>query len=59
MDGNFVYGLTGIMELFNCSKSKAFQLKKTTIAPAVYQTGRKIMVDKAQALALVKANGKN
>ena len=53
---NFVYGLAGIMELFECSKSKALKLKKTTIAPAVYQDGRKILVDWRQALELVKQN---
>ena len=53
---NFVYGLAGIMEVFKCSKSKALKLKKTTIAPAVYQDGRKILVDWRQALELVKLN---
>ena len=53
----FVYGLAGIMDLFKCSKSKAIKLKKTTIAPAVYQDGRKIMTDWRQALELVKAAG--
>lgn len=52
----FIYGLDGIMELFHCSRSKAIKLKKTTIAPAVYQDGRKIMVDWQMALELVKAN---
>lgn len=50
----FVYGLAGIMDLFKCSKSKALKLKKTTIAPAVYQDGRKIVTDWRQALELVK-----
>lgn len=53
----FVYGLAGIMDLFKCSKSKAIKLKKTTIAPAVYQDGRKIMTDWRQALELVKVSG--
>ena len=53
----FVYGLAGIMDLFKCSKSKAIKLKKTTIAPAVYQDGRKIMTGWRQALELVKASG--
>lgn len=57
LDSQFIYGLKGIMELFNCSRSKALQLKKTTIAPAVYQDGRKIVVDWRKALDLVKANG--
>lgn len=55
MEEQFVYGIAGIMQLFHCSRSKAFALKKTTIAPAVYQTGRKIMTDWREALALVKA----
>ena len=54
---DFVYGLAGIMDLFKCSKCKALKLKKTTIAPAVYQDGRKILVDWRQALELVKLNG--
>ena len=54
---SFVYGLAGIMDLFKCSKSKALKLKKTTIAPAVYQDGRKIVTDWRQALELVKLNG--
>ena len=53
---DFVYSLAGIMELFKCSKSKALKLKKTTIAPAVYQDGRVILVDWRQALELVKQN---
>ena len=53
---DFVYGLAGIMELFKCSKSKALKLKKTTLAPAVYQDGRKIVTDWRQALELVKLN---
>ena len=53
---SFVYGLAGIMDLFKCSKSKALKLKKITIAPAVYQDGRKIVTDWRQALELVKLN---
>ena len=53
----FVYGLDGIRDLFKCSKSKALKLKKTTIAPAVYQDGRMILTDWRQALELVKLNG--
>lgn len=55
----FVYDLDGIRDLFKCSKSKALKLKKTTIAPAVYQDGRKILVDWRQALELVKLNATN
>lgn len=53
---NFVYGLSGIMELFKCSKSKAQKLKRTTLAPAILQDGRKIMINKAEALELVRQN---
>ena len=52
----FVCGLAGIMELFKCSTPTALTLKKTTIAPAVYQDGRKIVTDWRQALELVKLN---
>lgn len=52
----FCFGYAGVARLFSCSRSKAYQLIHTTIAPAVYQEGRIIMVDKAQALQLVKDN---
>lgn len=51
----FVYGLAGIMELLHCSKTTAIKLKNTTLAPAVYQSGRKIMLNVEEALALMKA----
>lgn len=56
IEDKFVYGLEGIMNLFKCSRSKAIQLKKTTISKAVYQDGRKIIVDWRLAMDLVKAN---
>lgn len=52
----FIYGLRGIRELFNCSHTTAHKLKNTILAPAVMQNGRKIMVDKVLALELYKTN---
>lgn len=52
----FVYGLTGISELFQCSLSTAARLKRSKIlAPAITQVGRKIIVDAELALSLVSS----
>ncbi len=59
MDGNYIYGLNGIMMLFNCSKTTALKLKKGVIAPAVTQVGRKIVVDWKQALELAGRSSSN
>lgn len=48
----YVYGLKGICELFDCSHSKAQQLKDEVIKEAVSQNGRKIVVDADHALEL-------
>ncbi|MBR1785307.1 MAG: DUF3853 family protein [Bacteroidales bacterium] len=53
--GKFVYGLTGIMELFGCSKSKAQRLKSGKIAQACCQNGRSIVVDVEKAMQLFKS----
>ena len=54
-----VYGLSGIAELFHCSKSAAFELKKSgKIDKAIIQDGRKIIVDKDMALKLVGEKNK-
>lgn len=47
-----VYGLKGIMELFNVSKSTAWVYKNTFLADACVQKGRKILVDTKKALEL-------
>lgn len=48
----YVYGIAGIMDLLNVSESTAHRLKKTILAPAVSQQGRKIIVDADKALEL-------
>ena len=51
----YVYGIPGIMELLNVSETTAHRLKKTVLAPAVSQQGRKIIVDADKALELFKS----
>lgn len=48
----YVYGIPGIMELLNVSETTAHRLKKTVLAPAISQHGRKIIVDADKALEL-------
>lgn len=51
--GKYVMGLTGIMDLFGCSKTTAQKLKNTTIKDAVSQSGRLILVDVEKAKMLI------
>lgn len=51
----YVYGLRGIMQLFNVSNMTAQRYKKTIIKDAVSQNGRKIVVDADKALELFAA----
>lgn len=51
----YVYGLRGIMQLFNVSTMTAQRYKKTIIRDAVSQHGRKIVVDADRALELFNA----
>jgi len=55
---NYVYGLKGIMRLFGVSNVTAQRYKNGIIAPAVYQHGKKIVVDADMALELFN-NHKN
>ena len=49
----FVYGITGIAKLFNCSAATASRIKASgRINGAVKQIGRKIVVDADMALQL-------
>lgn len=49
----YVYGIGGIAELFNCSKTTAGLIKKSgKIDKAISQAGRKITVDAEHALQL-------
>ena len=50
----YVYGLAGIMDLFNCSESTAIRYKKGIIKDACVQHGRKIMIDVSKAIELYK-----
>lgn len=50
----YVYGIAGIAELFNCSKTTANSIKQSgKIDKAIRQVGRKIIVDAILALELV------
>lgn len=49
----FVYGLKGLAQLFNCSKTTANTIKQSgDIDKAIIQIGRKIIVDAPLALEL-------
>lgn len=51
----FVYGIPGIMQLFNCSKSKAQKIKNSgVISGAIQQDQRTIIIDTRLALKLFK-----
>ena len=51
----YVYGLRGIQELFNVSHSTAQKYKDGIIKDAVFQSGRKIVVDVDKAIELFKS----
>lgn len=51
----YVYGLRGIMQLFNVSNMTAQRYKNGIIKDAVTQYGRKIVVDADRALELFRA----
>ena len=48
----YVYGLKGIQELFNVSHLTAQRYKDGIIKEAVFQSGRKIVVDADKAIEL-------
>ena len=55
----YVYGISGIQSLLNCSESSAKRLKKSgAIDEAIIQNGRKIIIDVEKALELLKNNNK-
>ena len=55
----YVYGISGIQQLLNCSESSAKRLKKSgVINEAIIQNGRKIIIDVEKALELLKMNQK-
>lgn len=48
----FVYGLKGISELFNVSKTTALKYKNIFLKDAVFQRGNVIVVDTEKAIKL-------
>ena len=50
----YVYGIAGIATLFQTSYATAKKLKDGVLKPAVYQQGRKIMVDVEYAMELFR-----
>lgn len=55
----YVYGLKGIQELFNVSHGTAQKYKDGILKNAVFQSGRKIVVDVDKALELFNSrNGR-
>lgn len=54
---DYAYGITGLMKLLGCGKTKAQQIKSSGIIDeAIIQTGKTIMIEKAKALELLKIN---
>lgn len=51
----YVYGIQGIADLFRVSKPTASLYKRTWLAPAVSQRGRKIITDAEMAMSLFVA----
>ncbi|MDR2084372.1 MAG: DUF3853 family protein [Bacteroidales bacterium] len=51
----YVYGIKGIADLFDCSKTTANRIKKSkVIDEAIHQSGRKIVVNADLALELMR-----
>lgn len=54
---SFVYGIKGIMNIFDCSESTAKRIKKDKLfKPAIVQHGRKIITDVDLVLKLAANN---
>ena len=51
---NYIYGLSGIQNLFGVSHKTAQLWKNTWLAPACMQSGRKIIIDADKAMELFK-----
>ncbi|MFI3270205.1 MAG: DUF3853 family protein [Rikenellaceae bacterium] len=49
---NYVFGLSGIRQLFGVCHTTAQRYKNTFLAPAVRQNGRKLIIDVEMALEL-------
>ncbi len=53
----YVYGIDGLAKILGCSKTTAQTIKSSGILDkAIIQNGRKIIIDKEQALELFKQN---
>lgn len=48
----YAYGMSGLRELFKCSHTTAWKLKKSILKPAIMQCGRKFQIRKETALQL-------
>lgn len=51
----FVYGLKGIRDLFGVSTTTAQVYKKTWLAPAITQVGKRIVINVQQAIECFSA----
>lgn len=49
----YAHGMHGLRTLFDCSHTKAWQLKMGVLKPAIIQHGRKFQIHKQTALRLV------
>lgn len=53
----YVYGLKGLARLLGCSRTKASEIKSSGIIDdAIIQNGNLIVIDKEEALKLLKHN---
>lgn len=56
-DKKYVYGLNGLAKLLGCGRTKAQEIKNSgKIDEAIYQAGRKIVIDSEKALELLQDN---
>lgn len=53
----YVYGIRGIQDLFNVSHVTAQKYKDGILRDAIYQSGRKIVVDVEKAMELFNSKG--
>lgn len=51
----YVYGIDGLAKLLKCGKTKAQEIKNSgVINDAIYQAGKKIVIDSEKALQLLQ-----
>lgn len=51
----YVYGINGLATLLGCGRTKAQEIKSSGIIDeAIYQSGKKIVIDSDKALQLIK-----